>query len=256
MVPSGLSITPSGNTVYEDENTIFFQGENTAYYLDESNFKSFEEKLTWVKKFTPKSVKLLDVGAGFGHFAKIAKEYYDVTGIELSPQAVKWGRENMDAPLEVGSIYDLSKTISGKVTAVTFWDVIEHLPDPLKALNHLRSILEPGGLLFLSTPDAGSLVARLLGKRWYYIDPIQHIILFNRKNLSSLLQKVGFEVIDQRVFGRYYRLRYIFDRLTYLYPTGPLKWGASLAKAVFRPFQDTLVYLKLWDVMGIAARRL
>ena len=42
-------------------------------------------------------------------------------------------------------------------------DVIEHLPDPRAALRRVGQLLEPGGVIALALPDAGSRVARTMG---------------------------------------------------------------------------------------------
>jgi hypothetical protein len=103
--------------------------------------------------------------------------------------------------------------------------------------------------LFLSTPDAGSLAARLLGSRWYYLDPVQHLNLFSRANLLRMVSERGFRLLGYRYFGRSYRVNYIANRLRYL----ALGGSNSHASAPMRvPFGQLTIPIKLWDVMGLA----
>lgn len=252
-VPDGLVRDAAGVSIYESEDNIFVQEGNDAYYLDETNLWSCRLKVDWIRRLCP-SGRLLDAGANYGHFLKEAQEDYDASGFELSPQAVRWSREKLGVRNEVGSIYD-PPAAEESFDVVTSWDVIEHLEDPLGALTRLRELLKPGGCLFLSTPDAGSGMAKLLGSRWYYLDPIQHLNLFSFKNLSLCLQRSGFEVLERCSFGRYYRLQYIADRLGQLYRRGVLKALMTCGTSVIRLFGSRSVYIKLGDVMGVAARR-
>jgi hypothetical protein len=100
----------------------------------------------------------------------------------------------------------------------------------------------------------GSLAARALGRRWHYLDPVQHIVLFPRASLARALEGAGLEPVAWRSFGHHYRLRYVFDRLRYLH-RGPVGWGASIGRALAAPVLDRSVYVRLGDVLGVAARR-
>ena len=93
-----------------------------------------------------------------------------------------------------------------------------------------------------------------MGRRWHYLDPIQHLVLFNRPNLARLLEATGFEVRAWRTFGRRYRVRYVLDRLYYL-NQGLLRRAVGLARSVSRAFLDSSIYLHFGDVLSVAAQR-
>jgi 2-polyprenyl-3-methyl-5-hydroxy-6-metoxy-1,4-benzoquinol methylase len=255
IVPAGLSRTDSGASIYEDENGIFFAEGNESYYLDETNFRSARLKLEWINSYLPAKARLLDAGSNFGHFLSLARQRYQAIGFELSPQAVAWSRENLQVENHVGSIYDPPDECRGPHDAITCWDVIEHLEDPVNALGQLARLLNPGGLLFLSTPNAGSSLARGMGRRWHYLDPVQHLHLFRPQNLRLALKQAGFEVLAFRTFGHYYRLGYVFDRLSYLHQNDWLGMCARGIGKLIRPAANFTVYMNLGDVMGTVARR-
>ena len=82
---------------------------------------------------------------------------------------------------------------------VTFWEVIEHVPDPRAFFEIVAGVLKPGGLVAFSTPDAGSLVARVLGSRWLGWQKIpEHLFFFDLRSLTYLLTHAGFEVVSHR----------------------------------------------------------
>jgi len=255
-VPEGLALTPEGVSIYESEENVFLQDGNEAYYLDETNLRSCRLKLDWVRGYLADGASLLDAGANYGHFLKVAQDVYPAAaGFDLSPQAVRWSREHFEVRNFTASIYDPPRELRGPYQGVTCWDVIEHLPDPLGALASLHALVAPGGYLFLSTPDAGSLVARLLGRHWHYLDPEQHLNLFTRANLKRALELSGFDVLGFQSFGRYYRIRYILDRLCHLHSNRLVRRGLSLAAAALGPVRNGALYLHLGDVLGAVARR-
>jgi 2-polyprenyl-3-methyl-5-hydroxy-6-metoxy-1,4-benzoquinol methylase len=253
-VPEGLVVGEGGATIYEGETPIFLRDGNEQYYLDETNLISCRQKVGWIAEHVRPGARLLDAGANFGHFLSVARDRYDAVGVELSRAAVEWGREHFGVNNHAASIYALPPDLVGPYDAVTLFDVIEHVPQPRAALEALRRVLVSGGLLFLSTPDAGSRAARAMGTRWHYLDPVQHIVLFNRANLTRMLEATGFEVLGVRAFGHHYRVGYVLDRLSYLHDRGLLGRATSLARVVGAPAAKRTIYVNLGDVMGIVAR--
>jgi SAM-dependent methyltransferase len=255
QLPAGVMLNDNGVSVYEDECTIFMQEGNAAYYLDESNFASARQKVNYVQQYISKGSRLLDAGANYGHFLKTAENIFDAVGFDISPQAVTWSQQNLNVRNRVASIYELPPDIGDPFDAITCWDTIEHLDDPLKALHQLWRIIKPGGYLFLSTPDIGSIIAHVMGRKWHYLDGVQHVVLFTSHTLKKALELTGFEVVKVCSFGHYYRLRYVFDRLCYLNSNGFLRWVAELGRKTPDYIQKYILYLKFGDVMGFVCKR-
>ncbi len=158
--------------------------------------------------------RLLDVGCGFGGFVAAMRERgWDAEGVDPSPAvvaaAVKRGR-----PVRVGTLEALQAE-SGSYDAVTMFYVLEHLPDPLAALETAWRLLASGGTILIRVPHTTPIVRLLapvgLGKALY--DPPFHLFDFSPAGLHRLLRRAGF--VDIRTFpGK---------------PTVPARRGARLA---------------------------
>jgi 2-polyprenyl-3-methyl-5-hydroxy-6-metoxy-1,4-benzoquinol methylase len=253
-VPAGVMKTDGGISIYEDDSNIFMQEGNENYYLDDTNIASCRIKLNWIKSYVPAGAKILDAGANYGHFLKAAEGVYDAAGFDISPKAVAWSLKHFKVNNRVASIYDIPQDIENPFDAVTCWDTIEHLADPLMALMQLRNVIKPNGYLFLSTPDISSFIAKLLGKRWYYLDPIQHISLFSRNSLMSTLNMAGFKIVAFRSFGHYYRMRYIFDRLFFLYGNKKPRYVKYIPSKISNFLFNKSIYVRFGDVAGVACQ--
>jgi 2-polyprenyl-3-methyl-5-hydroxy-6-metoxy-1,4-benzoquinol methylase len=234
---------------------IFTKDGNESYYFENSNIRSLGLKLRWINKFCKINGTLLDVGSNFGHFLKIAQRQFKAQGIDISSYAVEWSRRNLGVNNAVASIEDLPPAYMGPYDVITMWDVIEHLPLWEKAFGNITKALKPKGLLFLTTPDSSSIIARLLGKHWYYLDPMQHFSLFSKKNLIRILENFGFEIVDMYYVGRYYKIKYILDRLSYLNSFGYIQAIINHIKKVSKFLENEIVYISMGDVVGICAQK-
>ena len=252
-IPDGVLHTTRGLSIYEDEHSTLFE-HYTDYYRDESAVDAARAKVDWVSRFVPSGGRLLDVGANVGAFVKCASEQFDAVGIEPNPGAVAWAREHMRASVEPGSIFDEVDAYVGRFDAVTLFDVIEHVDEPTAALRQCRRYLAADGMLFITTPDIGSLCGRLLGRAWYYIDLEQHVSLFSLANLTRLLISEGFEIVDRRTFGRRYRFSYIEQRLKDLGHQSALLRVLHGLTLPLRLAPEWSVQINFGDVTGIAAR--
>lgn len=131
------------------------------------------------RHFDP-AARLLDVGCGTGW---LAEHFTDYTGVDGSPEAVK-------AAADLGRnvrLVDLGGPLpfeNASFQAVVVKDVLEHVPDPVLTVREVHRVLEPGGLVFASSPDA---------QRWVWND-YTHRRPFTRTAFRLLFADSGFQV--------------------------------------------------------------
>ena len=98
--------------------------------------------------------RLLDVGAGHGFFLSACQDDgWQATGIEISRQAAAYARDNfaleiIETPIETAPLPEDAFDV------VTFWNVLDQVPDPRAAVLAAVRALRPGGLLIVRSPNA------------------------------------------------------------------------------------------------------
>jgi 2-polyprenyl-3-methyl-5-hydroxy-6-metoxy-1,4-benzoquinol methylase len=194
--------------------------------------------------------RLLDVGCHIGLFVEVAQEAgWDAWGVEPSHWAARRA-ETRGLRVLHGALDDVDLT-EGSFDAVTMWDVIEHLTDPLGALRRCRELLKPGGIVAVCTMDVQALFPRLAGRRWpWYMQ--MHLIYFSKRTLGAMLRAAGYDVLGTAPHKRVVRADYLASRLEgYCRPAARLVTGALGAVGL----QDRLVSVDLGDLFLMFARR-
>jgi len=169
--------------------------------------------------------RLLDVGCYTGLFLEAAQEHgWEAWGLEPCHWSVEEGHRRGLVILE-GTLRGVSLPAQS-FDILTFWDVVEHLPDPRATFAEAWRILKPGGWIVIQTLNVESWPARLLGPHWPWLMEM-HLYYFSPRTLARLLERVGFTPVKTTRLGRYLRLSYLASRLESLSPTlaRRLEWG-------------------------------
>jgi len=174
-------------------------GEN--YYLSKDKLAGdyadvrFDRELALFREFC-RGGKVLDVGCSSGGFLfQLTQRFpqaYDAAGTDVSGPALDYAASK---GLKVLAGDFLRQDLTN-CDAVTFWAVLEHLPNPRVFLEKALTMLKPEGFCFVLVPNFRALAVRLLGNRYRYIYP-QHVNYFTRQTLSHLVEQ-RFEIIHTR----------------------------------------------------------
>ena len=173
---------------------------------------------------------LLDIGAGSGILVEAAlKMGYDAEGLEPSTW-LQQQAQNYQLPVYAGSFPDA--TPRPTYDLVTLIDVIEHVPNPAEVVAQVAKILSTDGIVAVATPDVSSLVARILGWKWWHFR-VAHIGYFNRKTLDRIMANAGFECVKMTRPTWYFPAEYLLERLAKYLPVRlPISTPAWMQKIV------------------------
>jgi len=179
-----------GDSAYFDDGVY---GSKFAHTLQRT---WIDARLDWIESnhHNGDAGSMLEIGCAYGLFLEGAAERgYSVHGLEFSETAATAASRRLGTPIATGEIDDLvGDNVSDVVAA---WDVIEHVSDPRAFLDKAYELIAPGGMLALSCPNAGSLAARVLGRRWWNLKLDRHIWQFTADDLQRLLTEAGYENI-------------------------------------------------------------
>lgn len=140
--------------------------------------------------------RVLDVGCGIGRIPALMRERgLQAMGLEPYEHACQIAREHYGVEAVNAFLRDADLP-EGSFDAVTMFDVLEHVHDPLGDLRRVHSLLRPGGALFVKVPNIASLQAELCGKWWYCLDIPRHLLHFSPRSLRQALKAAGFARVN------------------------------------------------------------
>ncbi len=144
---------------------------------------------------------VLDVGCGDGllldGFVRAGFPRDQLIGVDFHALAVSLTRAKgyrvIQAHFEAASLGD------SRYRLIVMNQLIEHLIDPLAALQKLRGLLVRGGYVFLETPNLDSPNARLARQRhWGGYHFPRHLYLFSPRTMRAALRHAGLELVELR----------------------------------------------------------
>lgn len=147
-----------------------------------------------VRKYK-KEGKVLDIGAGRGDFLLMFPEK-------------DWERWVFDPYLSESDIKLMKGKVGPKVNdylrledypkntfdVIVLRNIVEHTAKFRELLRETYRLLKKGGVLFIRTPNMGSLDFKRFKNDWYVITMSGHIVFFDKNSLSKYVQKQKFRI--------------------------------------------------------------
>jgi SAM-dependent methyltransferase len=173
--------------------------------------------------------RVLDMACGEGYGSEVlARGAAGVVGVDANPEAheharLRYTRQNLT--FERGLVETFGEPDS--FDAVVFLQTIEHVQDPVAVLAHFRSLLAPGGVAYVSTPNVLTLAppgAEKSGNPWHIKE----------------YRAAEFEALCRGVFGEVETLGLFHARKLRLHELA-LAWGWDSVHArlrITKPFYD------------------
>ncbi|MFZ2025111.1 MAG: class I SAM-dependent methyltransferase [Microgenomates group bacterium] len=153
-----------------------------------------KHSLKFINKFKKNRKTLLDIGCGSGIFLNEAiTNKLQVSGIDISSKMVNYLKSKYNFPVYLGDI--VSTKISYLNDIVSLNQVIEHFSKPRTLIKRCYKLLNKNGLIYIATPNVGSLVSKIRKEKFDYVIPPEHLSYFNKTTLNTLLTSEGFKVL-------------------------------------------------------------
>jgi SAM-dependent methyltransferase len=174
----------------------------TSRQVQQCGTRNLATREAWLEQAlarVPAGHRILDAGAGelqykrfCVHLNYVSQDFaqYDGQGDGSSLQTGAWDQSRLDIVSDITNIPEPDAAFD----AVMCIEVLEHLPDPPRALRELTRLLRPGGVLILTAPFS-SLTH--FSPHFYYTG-------YSRYFYEYWLRELGFEVVEMQWNGSYF----------------------------------------------------
>jgi SAM-dependent methyltransferase len=142
-----------------------------------------------------KTLRVLDFGCGYGEFLAMCSQYgYEAIGVDRST-GKRVNARHADVFSEVDEL--IAKIGTNKFHVITLFETLEHLEDPRSILDELTTLIMPGGILVMETPDCTGVTDITNADESWRIQPLDHINGFTPATLRSLARRCGYHAIHR-----------------------------------------------------------
>ncbi len=195
------------------------------------------------RRYGAKGTRLLEIGSGLGHLVGRLERHFETFAADVNHWALKQSLRVAGRTAHLASSAEALPFEDAAFGVVIIKHVVEHLPNPERAIAEIGRVTAPGGILLLATPNLSSLLKPWKGERWIgYQDPT-HISLKPPEEWLEMIRAANFRLL--RLFSDgFWDVPYIplvpkqIQKLFFGAPGGfqaitgfpflPLKWGESL----------------------------
>ena len=165
----GIGYFPVTEFIYDDNYFNNYKGLSDT----DIGTKLVQARISFVSKYF--SGEVVDVGIGCGHFILSRK---NTLGYDVNPAGIKWLKER-------NIYFDLYG--KKKCDALTFWDSLEHIHNPEKAIRQAKE------WVFVSMPIYDDLTHLLKSK---HLKKNEHIWYFTHGGLVYWFSDNGFDLVE------------------------------------------------------------
>ncbi len=136
-----------------------------------------------------RAASVLEAGCGLGYFTYALKRGgYNVLGIDVSQEAITKATRAYGDLYKTVSVESFARSSEKAFDAVVMVEVIEHLENPVAAIEDALRLLSPGGCLVLTTPNRSYYG---YDQVWSTDLPPVHLWWFSQDSIEALATRVG-----------------------------------------------------------------
>ncbi len=195
------------------------------------------------RRYGRRGGNLLEIGCGLGHLVGQLEPHFHTWAIDINRWALEKARQVAAKTCLIHASAEELPFADRIFDVVLIKHIVEHLPNPERAIAEIGRVTRPGGLLILATPNLDSLLRPLKGERWIGFQDPTHISLKPPQEWLNLIRQAGFS--PRRVFADgFWDVPYVpliparLQKLLFGAPGGfqaitglifvPLRWGESM----------------------------
>jgi hypothetical protein len=203
----GLNVKESASEEITNDNLNFSE------IIKKDGLTKFKLKL--VKEIDHSKSGLLDVGTASGKFLFHARPYFkSVQGIEVNQKCIEFA----DQKLNLKVVPALAEVELNKVSCITFWHSLEHIPIELSKDILTKLNLSTDAKILISVPNASSTQFKIFGDLWPYYDKASHIYQYSPNALIALMQQCGYQLSQTKIGFMYELFGFLQGFINKLHP--------------------------------------
>jgi len=169
------------------KNTLNYIPECIEYHSGPKRKELINQYIKILKKYKCKEV--VDYGCGIGQDS-IIQSQHDITAIAcdipgMTYDFAKWRFNKYKFNIEALNIKIDSFPLKKKYDAITCFEVLQHVPDPVSLINNFYSHIKKGGLFITTMRFNNNYILALNENKKY------------QGKMNKIIEKIGFTTIDQ-----------------------------------------------------------
>lgn len=191
---------------------------------------------------------ILEIGCSVGYFLSVAADYvHMVYGTEWDRKAQQYIKDCIDK--DNICVSDNPEDFNHQFDKIFMFHVLEHIENPVFFLEKLKSMLKPGGVIYIEVPNVDDILVKTYDcdafKDYYYKKA--HLYNFNETGLAYVFEHAGYQ----------YHIDYIqrYNLSNHLYwlgkglPKGNRVYADVLGPAVNQAYVQALKEKKQTDTL-------
>lgn len=136
------------------------------------------------------ALRVLDFGCGWGRFLAMCALFgFTAVGVDRDEERQEASRGR---GVQVLSDLAAASRYAGPFHAVTLFQVLEHIEEPMALLGEIRGHMLPGAILVLEVPNCSGVEGIATRHDYDCIHPLEHINAFTPDSLRAFAQRAGF----------------------------------------------------------------
>jgi SAM-dependent methyltransferase len=197
--------------VFTQEKLFSLYKKSTCSYKEQVPYliKTYFNLIGKIKNDLPKNPKVLEVGCGDGFFLKALVNLNftkKVFGIEPSSKMVLEADPILRGKIKI-DIFKPNLFPENSFDLILCFHTLDHMFDPEKFVFSARRMLKKNGYVVVVVHDTEGLSVKLFGEKSAIFD-VEHIYLFNKKTLSEIFARNGYEIVQVSDLVNGYPLNY------------------------------------------------